>query len=43
MEGALDEIDRRLERWGVNKALRRAGARAGDRVRFGTAEVAFEG
>src|SRR5690606_20411303 len=35
MEGSADEVHRRLERWGVAKALRRAGAIAGDPVEFG--------
>jgi GTP-binding protein len=40
MTGARDEIIRRLERWGVAKALRHAGIQRGDRVRFG--EVSLE-
>jgi GTP-binding protein len=43
MEGADAEVQRRLERWGVSKALRRAGAQTGDVVVFGDAEVEFEG
>jgi GTP-binding protein len=43
MEGAGDEIVRRLERWGVAAELRRKGARRGSRVRFGEVELAFEG
>jgi Obg family GTPase CgtA-like protein len=43
MEGADAEVQRRLERWGVVKALRRAGARAGDVVVFGDVEIEFEG
>jgi GTP-binding protein len=39
MEGSRDEINRRLERWGVMKALRRAGARDGDTVAFGEVEL----
>ena len=35
MEGAVDEIIRRLERWGVAKALRRAGIAVGDEIWFG--------
>ncbi|GBD23911.1 GTPase Obg [bacterium HR29] len=42
MEGAEDEIVRRLERWGVAKALRRAGVRPGDRVRFGSVELVWQ-
>jgi GTP-binding protein len=42
MEGARAEVDRRLDRWGVTKALRRAGARPGDRVVFGEAELAWD-
>ncbi|MDW8046873.1 MAG: GTPase ObgE [Chloroflexota bacterium] len=42
MEGADDEILRRLERWGVAKALRRAGVRPGDRIRFGTVELVWQ-
>ncbi len=34
---------RRLERWGVAGALRRAGIRPGDRVRFGSVELGWEG
>jgi Obg family GTPase CgtA-like protein len=43
MEGAGDEIVRRLERWGVAADLRRKGARRGSRVRFGEVELDFEG
>jgi GTP-binding protein len=42
MEGARDEVIRRLDRWGVAKALKRAGAKAGDTVLFGDTEVAWE-
>lgn len=42
MEGAEDEILRRLERWGVAKALLRAGVRPGDRVRFGEVELVWQ-
>jgi GTP-binding protein len=35
MEGAVDEIIRRLERWGVAKGLHRAGVAVGDQVWFG--------
>jgi GTP-binding protein len=43
MEGAKDEIIRRLERWGVAKELRRQGAQLGDAVVFGTTEIEWEG
>jgi GTP-binding protein len=43
MEGAYDEVLRRLERWGVAKALRRAGAQLGDTVVFGESEVEWGG
>ncbi len=43
MEGAGEEVQRRLERWGVVKALRRAGAQGGDAVVFGETEIEFEG
>ena len=36
------ELWRRFRRWGVYGALRRAGARAGDRVRLGTVELEME-
>jgi GTPase len=42
MEGSRAEIDRRLSRWGITKALRRAGAQPGDRVVFGTVELEWE-
>lgn len=42
MEGALDEVRRRLERWGVAKALEREGIKRGDIVRFGTVELEWE-
>jgi len=42
MEGAEDEILRRLERWGVARELRRLGIRPGDRVRFGEVELVWE-
>lgn len=42
MEGAGDEIMRRLERWGVAKALRNAGVTEGDVVRFGETEITWE-
>lgn len=37
------EFWRRLQRWGVVAALRRAGMQVGDRVRFGSVEVGWEG
>jgi len=43
MEGARDEILRRMERWGVAKDLRRQGAELGDTVVFGSIEVVWEG
>ncbi len=43
MEGADEEIVRRLERWGVIAELRRAGAKEGDQVRFGEVTVPFVG
>lgn len=42
MEGAREEIGRRLDRWGVTKALRRAGAEDGDTLVFGEVELIFE-
>ena len=42
MAGSHDEILRRLDRWGVTKALRREGVRPGDVIVFGTAEIAWE-
>jgi GTP-binding protein len=41
-EEGLAELWRRFRRWGVHGALRRAGARAGDRVRLGTVELEME-
>jgi GTP-binding protein len=38
----LAELWRRFRRWGVYGALRRAGARAGDRVRLGDVELEME-
>ncbi|MFN0147094.1 MAG: GTPase ObgE [Dehalococcoidia bacterium] len=40
MEGARDEVIRRLERWGVARELRHEGIEEGDRVTFG--EVTFD-
>jgi len=42
MEGAIDEIWRRLERWGVARALEREGVQRGDIVRFGSVELEWE-
>lgn len=42
MEGAKDEIMRRLERWGVAKALRNAGVEEGDTVTFGEVDLTWE-
>ena len=42
MEGAVDEIWRRLERWGVAKGLRRAGIQPGDTVALGEVELAWQ-
>jgi GTP-binding protein len=39
---ALDEAHRRLKRLGVDRALARAGARPGDRVRIGALEFDYE-
>ncbi len=39
MEGARAEVYRRLDRWGVSKALMRAGIHAGDTVVFGDTEL----
>jgi GTP-binding protein len=41
-EEARLEVRRRLGRMGVAAALRRAGARPGDRVRFGTVEMEWQ-
>lgn len=42
MPGALDEVMRRLERWGIAKELRRLGIRPGDVVVFDDVEIAWE-
>jgi GTP-binding protein len=42
MPGARDEIERRLERWGIARALRRAGIQPGDRMVFGEVELRWE-
>ncbi len=39
LEEGRAELWRRLGRWGVNSALRRAGAKPGDRVRLGRVEL----
>jgi GTP-binding protein len=41
-DDARAELWRRLGRWGVVTALRRAGARPGDTIRFGEAEVSWD-
>ncbi|MCZ2111483.1 MAG: GTPase ObgE [Dehalococcoidia bacterium] len=41
MPGAHDEILRRLERWGVSRALHREGIQPGDTVVFGEAEITW--
>lgn len=43
MAGARDEIERRLERWGISRALRREGAEPGDTVVFGKVELEWIG
>jgi Obg family GTPase CgtA-like protein len=42
MEGSRAEVDRRLERWGVAKALRRAGIQPGDLVVVGETVLTWE-
>ena len=42
MEGARDEVERRLHRWGVSKVLRRKGVKEGDKVRFGEVELVWQ-
>jgi GTP-binding protein len=42
-EEARAELWRRFQRWGVTSALRRAGARAGDRIRIGGREIELAG
>ncbi len=42
-EEARAELWRRFQRWGVTSALRRAGARPGDRVRVGEREIELVG
>ena len=43
MEGARDEVIRRLERWGVARALRHEGVAEGDRVTFGAVTMDWHG
>ncbi len=43
MEEGRQELWRRLGRWGVIGALRRAGAQPGDRVRLGSVELEWPG
>jgi GTP-binding protein len=42
MPGARDEIERRLERWGIARALRREGIQPGDTMVFGTVELKWD-
>ena len=42
MEGARDEVERRLHRWGVSKALRHKGIIEGDTVHFGEVELVWQ-
>ena len=42
-EDARAELWRRLQRWGVTSALRRAGAKRGAAVRLGSVEVEWDG
>lgn len=42
MTGARDEIDRRLDRWGISRALRREGIQRGDTVVFGEVELRWD-
>jgi len=42
-EEAREELWRRLNRWGVTAALRRAGAKPGDHVRLGRVELEWRG
>ncbi len=43
MEGARDEVERRLARWGVVRALRREGVAEGDTVRLGEVDLVWRG
>jgi GTP-binding protein len=40
---ALDELQDRLRRQGLEKVLRRAGARPGDRLRVGAVDLEWQG
>ncbi|HEY7270812.1 MAG TPA: GTPase ObgE [Dehalococcoidia bacterium] len=40
---ALDELQERLKRMGLERALRRAGAKLGDKLRVGTVELEWHG
>jgi GTP-binding protein len=40
---AIDELQERLRRMGLEKAMRRAGARPGDRMRLGSVELEWQG
>lgn len=42
MEGSRDEVQRRLERWGVARELQRAGIVPGDTVVFGDVELTWQ-
>ena len=42
MAGARDEIDRRLDRWGIARALRREGIQRGDTMVFGEVELKWD-
>ena len=42
MPGARDEIDRRLDRWGIARALRREGIQRGDTMVFGEVELTWD-
>ena len=42
MPGARDEIERRLDRWGIARALRREGVQPGDTVVFGEVELKWD-
>jgi hypothetical protein len=42
MTGARDEIDRRLDRWGISRALRREGIQRGDTMVFGEVELKWD-
>lgn len=39
MSGAQEEVERRMDRWGVTRELRRLGAQPGDMVIFGETEI----